>query len=1030
VSRRRLLPLYVVFALVAAVLITRLFEIQVREHPVWAREAARLVRKGEEQPYRRGRILDANGTVLASDEERREVELVYRDFRREHPLGQVCHARSLLEGRPIPLPEALANLRPWAEELVQLGPREIAAFARGTRERKPRGVEPRQLARRAGDLFFYLPRLLGFSPQERGPWTALMGLLRGAGESRSLLELAALVRHGSDVHGVARESAALEERLARHLARLDVLAHWLRPVDDGGRTPLAALVAELEDARRLVEDATAAKLFAEATGFAPGRIASDTLLDCFDHSWITALLGWDRARLSEWAATVRTGWLERWRDGECLPALFVSLASDPTIARSPADFLARLAVAYRPEGALAEALETGPRPWREVEELAVFSELEEGLEADVPEKALALGREALPLQLASLRADPDEERLLPAGDGPDSFRALLARRLAEPRLDLEGLLELARTECEIWELRYQETLRGALDLTRRSAARRELGAEGGLRLSGAGRERALERAEYFLKDYGSRPRTLSEGALSYDVVYLLTRYAEDFPGFRVRALETRARVEFEGDDRRPADRLIGFVAAPTLDERLRQRREEAALRALRDDPDLDEDEAEELLRLVGRVRLPTQARGVLGVEAFLDPELTGQNGYSLTRGLSEASSEASEALVREPVDGADVFLTLDVGLQCAAQRALRSPSAHEDEDWARAPVGAIVLLDTEGNVLAAASEPDDQSHIDEFAQGQRLIRSERTLKKPTFQPPGSVFKPFVAAWALDHGLDPTHAVVCGPIARGGFGYKDLRCTKQHGAVDLHSALVQSCNAYFAWLGETLSTADFAELAARFGFGEPSGVRRAPDAESAPRRRLGLSEDVAVLALPKDDGEWSDSSRRRAGNGLQVVEATPMQLARATLALLRGEKRELRLVERVGTEVVRRSPPVPLGLDERSLEFVRSAMRGVTEEAHGTAANALSFAQLGFSVAAKTGSADLESAPDDAPARVRKHAWVAGWAPADNPRLVFVVFEHGTQATSHNGAVFLARDLLRQSEVLAWLDARRAQESAR
>ena len=63
------------------------------------------------------------GRVLVQDEDRRAVVLIYRDFRREHPLGQVAHARSLLAGRPIDLAETRAHLVPWAKELLAHGTR-------------------------------------------------------------------------------------------------------------------------------------------------------------------------------------------------------------------------------------------------------------------------------------------------------------------------------------------------------------------------------------------------------------------------------------------------------------------------------------------------------------------------------------------------------------------------------------------------------------------------------------------------------------------------------------------------------------------------------------------------------------------------------------------------------------------------------------------------------------------------------------------------------------------------------------------
>ena len=206
-SRARLVPLLALLALLGAVLIGRLFQVQVLEHGIWAGEAARLVRKGREVPYRRGRILDRAGHVLAHDEEQRAVVLVYRDFRRGHPLGQVAHARSLVAGRPVSLPEARAHLFEYARELVALGPDDLAELAREDGERGLRALDPRQRARRASDLVFYLRGLLGFpvSGLPDRAWRAVLALAEAEGEQRSFLELAAAVRRPGAGDGIAAE---------------------------------------------------------------------------------------------------------------------------------------------------------------------------------------------------------------------------------------------------------------------------------------------------------------------------------------------------------------------------------------------------------------------------------------------------------------------------------------------------------------------------------------------------------------------------------------------------------------------------------------------------------------------------------------------------------------------------------------------------------------------------------------------------------------------------------------------------------
>jgi hypothetical protein len=290
-----------------------------------------------------------------------------------------------------------------------------------------------------------------------------------------------------------------------------------------------------------------------------------------------------------------------------------------------------------------------------VNELAVFANLAAAVEADLPESALELGRSALPIQIDDLRADPDAARLLPAGEGAGSFRALLGTSLAgRGRADDETLLELAGQLNELWERRFQETLRRALDEILRAAGSDDCGKEGGLLLAEENRERAAERAEYFLKDYGMRPRPVTSTEPSYDVVYLVTRYEADFPGFRVSEPKRRELVRVPGDDERPADLLVGRVSALTLEDLSRQRAETTRLRQLKSRPDREAEEEEELKRLIGEVRLPTEVKGVSGIEAFFEPELAGTPGYAETRGLADVFGTGGDDFpVRDPVDGVE-----------------------------------------------------------------------------------------------------------------------------------------------------------------------------------------------------------------------------------------------------------------------------------------------------------------------------------------------------------------------------------------
>jgi penicillin-binding protein 2 len=236
----------------------------------------------------------------------------------------------------------------------------------------------------------------------------------------------------------------------------------------------------------------------------------------------------------------------------------------------------------------------------------------------------------------------------------------------------------------------------------------------------------------------------------------------------------------------------------------------------------------------------------------------------------------------------------------------------------------------------------------------------------------------------------------------------------HGSVDLHDAIMRSCNGYFAWLGEQQDERAFQALAASFGFGQPTGVRFHPE-------RGGLREDTCSRHLFEN---LHGSRLLMAGNGLGVVNVTPMQIARAYAGLATGALPEMRLVERVGGESLpRRSRP--LGYSEAALAIVRDAMRDVAALPGGSGHEALNQRELGFAMCAKTGSADLSDEPvlaADGKEHVRKHTWVAGWFPPEEPVAVLVVFVDDTLAKASQSAVWIARQYLQRPELQAFARA--------
>ncbi len=1043
------------FGLIAAafaVLFVRLAWIQIGEHEVWAEQAARLVHSGRIIPYERGAITDAAGTVLARDVQAYELSFEYRPFRRDHPLGQVAHARTALEVRAVTYGEASRNLERWAEEIVDLVPAGVEAFARGgplltVSLDIPAVPDPAADARggRAQDLRFYVRKLL---QADSAQWARVLELSQTQ-VSATYLELFSAVCE-RDTADVGRE---LKAGWARSLADLEYLAGEIEVEGAPDTGPFEHLLELLEDSRRAVEGAAASALFEEAAGFPAGRVAPETLLAAFDLEELRLILRWDARDLEDWAQRTRARWRSSWRDGYALPRLVEQLTLDPAMPPDADRVVSMLAALFGSSADLERALGGDPLDWRELDELGVFRDLGQLFRVDLPPEFDELGSAVLPWQDERLRALAapapwellDDVRLAPpaappaqASDGaetlqgtaapaarlsPEPWTARWQRSLASNSADARAeRYELARELVEGWEGAVDAALASALGRALAAARPADLGPGGGMLFSRGRLDRVEERAAYIQKDYGGRPRKL-EGSPSYDVVYLLAAFPERYPGFEACDARLRERVTLEGDERPLAEALIGSVSRADVRTMQRQRADERRLAELRAKADRSDAEEDELEGLVESVLLPEEKSGVSGVEGFFDPELRGHNGYREDLGLADVLEASS---VKEALDGLDVRLTLVAGLQRAGERVINHPEvpddAKYDPGWYAEPVGAIVMITAQGDVLVAASAP--------LEDGASQPAIERTLRVPTFQPPGSSLKPFMASYALDAGLDPQAMVECTVMPDGHCGYVDVRCwySTGHGRVNLSDALMGSCNAYFAWLGEQMSVPELHAAAHAFGFGEPTGVCTPPLGSARQGKRGGLLENASDYIFKRD---LRDSERRRATNGLAVVEATPMQVARATAGLATGRLPELRLVSAVGGKDLPRAEPRAVPISARSLEAVRAALLRVTQDPDGTAYKALNASELGFVLAAKTGSADLvgRSARDD-DGRVRKHAWVTAYAPPEDPAFVLVVFIHDTSATSSHGAVYVARQFLDQPEVRAFLAASAIAEGER
>ncbi len=338
-----------------------------------------------------------------------------------------------------------------------------------------------------------------------------------------------------------------------------------------------------------------------------------------------------------------------------------------------------------------------------------------------------------------------------------------------------------------------------------------------------------------------------------------------------------------------------------------------------------------------------------------------------------------DLLLGRPKRGADLHLTVSAALQKTAVDALGGKK------------GAIVALDPRtGAILAMASSPSyDPRRLDERWKALNQDADRPLLNRVTqgLYPPGSSFKPVVAAAALAQGLvTPTTGFVDdGRYVAGGYvvhNYGDA----VYGRHDFTEAMAKSINTTFAKVGVELGAAGLAQAARSFGF-----------SQKVPGRL-----PVAASRFP-DPGTMDTAHVAQASFGQGEVLATPLEMALVAAGIANGGRvMEPYLVGEVRdyqqTVLDRTQPKVWLNpMDATTAAAVRDMMVQVVQQGTGTRA-----AIPGVQVAGKTGTAELDQG--------EPHAWFIGFAPADAPRVaVAVVVEHG--GTGGSVAAPLARQVL-------------------
>lgn len=357
-----------------------------------------------------------------------------------------------------------------------------------------------------------------------------------------------------------------------------------------------------------------------------------------------------------------------------------------------------------------------------------------------------------------------------------------------------------------------------------------------------------------------------------------------------------------------------------------------------------------------------------GLEKSMDAPLSGRDGWA--KGYVDRTGSflpLKGVDIVERINGKDVVLTIDSGLQMEAAQAIRA--AVEGSDAVR---GSAVMVEPEtGRILAMANWPtyDPSGPITNDLNMAYMARYE----------PGSTFKTIVLAKALDEGVvTPGTIMHCTGSIKA--NTKTMRCHDGHihGDTTLGEAIAKSCNVAAAEWALGIGKERFRE------FLKASGLLDRPE--------LGLPGEVGGLY---NFDEYA-TQLQLANNGFgQALNATPVALASLFASLGNGGVRMApRLIDKMGDEVF---GPKEAGrvVSAETAETVRRLMVETIEADYGTG-KALRIP--GFTLAGKTGTAQKIQGGK----QVGYVASFVGFVPAEKPKALILVMVDDPKKGSYYG----------------------------
>lgn len=365
--------------------------------------------------------------------------------------------------------------------------------------------------------------------------------------------------------------------------------------------------------------------------------------------------------------------------------------------------------------------------------------------------------------------------------------------------------------------------------------------------------------------------------------------------------------------------------------------------------------------------------GLDGCEAAFEEYLRGTDGV-LTTKINAKGEIVDQYVSAPPVAGKDVWLTIDIDAQIAAEDTLAEyiESAGKDK-------GASVALDpNNGDILALASYPTYD--LTTFSKNYSALVSDKSsplLNRAIYAAyaPGSTFKIAVSLAGLENNkISRSSTIFCD------HGYRlhgfSINC-ENHPASLTHlnviDAIKYSCNAFFIGLGyDNLDINTMTDYCVNLGLGQSTGIE--------------LSELKGQIACPDNALNWTQYEEASSYIGQSIHKYTPLQVSSYMATVANGGTRYaahlLHSVHTFSGEVVYKYEKVVLSsveISSSTLSIIKEGMREMVNNSGSASYYMYDVENINATVCGKSGTAQIGGG--------KQNCWFVAFAPMTSPQIV-------------------------------------------